>query len=168
MTTEPIGSLAEEASRGGMPAPDPPGPAPSARTPGPGSDPAPVSRPAVALRRIFHAAVALGGWWLFFYWWWQVLSFTHPVDAALAALFIGGTLAATVLLTLLWVRHNLGIHRRKGPRTRLREVSEGREADVLGRSLILRPDGEALRRAPLVLVSVDGEEKRLEAGGDAR
>ena len=119
---------------------------------------------AAAAQALLHGLVAAGGWILFVYWWWTVLAFTQPVDAALAFFLIASTLTGTVIVTALWVRHNLEVHRRKGPRTRVPDVLESRRSDVLGRRLAPRPDAASLREARLVLISVHGEEKRLEPG----
>ena len=68
---------------------------------------------------------------------------------------------ATVALTSAWVRHNIAIFRRKGPRTGLPAVSESVDADALGRRIV-SPGDDSLKRARLVSVSVSGNVKTLD------
>jgi hypothetical protein len=114
------------------------------------------------LRGFCHAAVAILGWILFFSWWIRVLASAGPSDIAIALLFIALTLAVTVAVTLIWVRYNIGIYRRKGPRRNVTAVDENRDADVLGRR-IEGPGTEALKRAPVVSVSLENGAKRFDA-----
>lgn len=121
-----------------------------------------MSRPRkqVTIKAIFHALIALAGWALFIYWWNRVIPQIDSRDAAVALVFIGATVLATVLVTLLWIRYNIGIFRRKGPRTRLVRAAENRETDFLGRTIVR---SGPLKTASLVVVSVDGKAKKFEA-----
>ena len=78
----------------------------------------------------------------------------------MAFLVIFLTLFITSVLTLLWVRHNLGIFRRKGPRKGLPAVSEEIRSDSLGRTLDL-PGYDSLKGAPVVVISREGDRKRF-------
>lgn len=120
----------------------------------------------MTIRGMFHAAVAAFCWGLFVYWWRSVLPGIPRHDAVAALVLVGLTVLATTLLTLAWVRHNLGIFRRKGPRKTLPAVSEALEFDSLGRR-IEHPGVESLRRARLVVITPGRDVKRLEPGGSA-
>ncbi len=111
-----------------------------------------------SLRGICHALVALGAWVLFFYWWDEVLGFTRGRDVIRVLIFLGITVSATTLINLVWVGHNVRIYRRKGPRTRVPEISQERENDSLGRPIHLAAP-ESIRRCPVVTVSADEKEK---------
>jgi hypothetical protein len=110
---------------------------------------------AFSFRDALHVLVVLVGWALFFYWWWIVLPSTSLDEAAWALLVILGISLATALGTAGWVRYNLGIYRRKGPRRTVPDVVEDADADVLGRKLS-HPGVERLRASRLVTVSLTG------------
>ncbi len=116
-----------------------------------------------SVRGVCHALVALGAWVLFFYWWNEVLGFTRGRDVILVLIFLGVTVSVTTLINLVWVGHNVRIFRRKGPRTRIPEVSQERDCDSLGRPIRLTAP-ESIRRCPVVTVSADEKEKSLKPG----
>src|SRR5512134_1549347 len=119
-------------------------------------------RRGVTVRGTFHALIAMICWGLFVYWWNGVLPQVDSNEPVIALLFIGATVLATVLITALWVRYNLGIFLRKGPRRRLTRVIENYGTDSLGRRIERPPGPESLKTARLVVVSVDGESKKYE------
>ena len=116
--------------------------------------------PKVTIKGIFHTFLAVMTWLLFVYWWNQVIPQISVEDASVAFLVIFLTLFITSVLTLLWVRHNLGIFRRKGPRKNLPFVSEERDADYLGKRLD-HPGYAFLKDAPLVVVSREEDRKNF-------
>jgi len=119
----------------------------------------------IALRDAMHALVVLAGWALFFIWWGQVLRVASVPEATLAVLVILSVSLLTALATVGWVRYNLGIYRRKGPRRTVPDVPEDVGTDALGRKLI-HPGTEELRAARVVTVSLsDGNGKSFSAGG---
>lgn len=111
------------------------------------------------MRNGLHALIVACTWVLFFYWWSSVLPATRRSDAAWAILAILVVSLCTVVLTLGWVRYNLGIYRRKGPRRKIPDVSERIVADALGRDLV-HGGWEALRASRLITVAVDGENRK--------
>jgi hypothetical protein len=118
-----------------------------------------------SFRDALHVLLVLCVWALFFYWWGLVLPTTSPAEAARALLYILSICLLAALLTVGWVRYNLGIYRRKGPRRSVTEVRETFDADALGRK-IAHPGLDALRSARQVTVSVTAENgKRLSPGG---
>ena len=116
------------------------------------------------LRGALHVLITLCGWGLFFYWWGCVLPAISTKEAGWALLYILVVFLLTGLLTVGWVRYNVGIYRRKGPRRNIPEARETFDKDALGRNLA-HPGLEALRTARLVVVSVTGDDgKTLSAG----
>ncbi len=120
----------------------------------------------LTVRGAFHGLIALSGWILFFYWWRRVVPQITQTDATAALLFIAATFLVTLAVTLWWVSYNIRIFRRKGPRTRLPDVLEDRDADVLGRA-IDGPGDRSLRQAQVIVIAVDGERKSVRPGGIA-
>lgn len=116
----------------------------------------------VTFKGTIHWLVAVFGWVLFVHWWNRVLPQLNSREAVVALVFIGITVLATAVVTLLWVRHNVDIFRRKGPRRRLTTVVESRDTDILGRK-ILHSGPAPLTTASHVVVSVEGETKTYEA-----
>lgn len=90
--------------------------------------------------------------------WWAVLRRDHRTWLP-ELLVPTAALVVVSALTLLWVRHNLGIYQRKGPRRGVPEVQEPWLRDSLGRRLELPVE---LTGARLVRVVVDGDVKRYE------
>jgi hypothetical protein len=96
------------------------------------------------------------------FWWNRVLPQIDSKDAVIALVFISGTALITVITTIVWVRYNIGIFRRKGPRRNLTHVSENHGTDFLGRR-IEPPGPGSLKTARLITVSLEGEVKKYEA-----
>jgi len=120
----------------------------------------------LTVRGAFHGLIALLGWVLFVYWWHLVIPQVTGREAYAALIFIGAAFLVTVVVTLLWVSYNVGIFRRKGPRMALPDVSENRDADVLGRMIDQPVDGSLLE-ARIVVIAVEGDRKRIQPGGIA-
>lgn len=119
----------------------------------------------IALRNAMHVLLVVAAWALFFKWWGQVLGDTSLPEGAVAVLVILSVSLLTALATVGWVRYNLGIYRRKGPRRTVPDAAEDIGTDALGRKLFL-PDTEELRAARVVTVSLsDGSGKSLSTGG---
>ncbi len=114
------------------------------------------------LKGTFHALIAIFCWGLFVYWWNSVLPQVDSSEPVIALLFIGATVMATVLVTVLWVRYNIGIFRRKGPRKSLIRVTENHDTDFLGRRIERPPGPDSLKTARLVVVSVEGDAKKYQ------
>jgi hypothetical protein len=109
------------------------------------------------VRRAFHTLVSLAGWVLFVYWWWIVFRRVSPVEVRFTMWFIGLALVAIVLSTALWAAHNVRVFRRKGPRTKLREIAEDYSHDTVGRRVDMPGVPGDCASAPLVIIRiVDG------------
>ncbi len=118
------------------------------------------------IREALHVLIAAATWVLFFYWWGIVLPQVRRDDALVVALFIVVASAATALLTAAWIRYNIGIYRRKGPRLKLTPEAPDPDTDSLGRTIV-RPDDASLRASQVVIVAVDGDRKTIAPGGEA-
>jgi len=112
-------------------------------------------------QRLVHLAALLVGWGLFFWGWHDVLG-QHWDTTALIWLIVG-SLVLLPVMTIAWVLHNVGIHRRKGPRTGVRKVDEAYRHDWNGREIAA--DFAALARANVVVIDVEGKRKVYRAGG---
>jgi len=112
-------------------------------------------------QRLVHLAALVVGWALFFWGWYDVLG-QHWDTTALIWLIVG-SLVLLPVMTIAWVLHNVGIHRRKGPRTGLRKVDETYRHDWNGREIAA--DFAALARANVVVIDVEGKRKVYRAGG---
>ena len=87
--------------------------------------------------------------------WWSVLS--RDARSWLPDLLVPAvTLVVIPVVTLAWVRHNLGIYQRKGPRRSALRVEAPWSQDSLGRELTFAPD---VPDARVVLVELDGAVK---------
>lgn len=108
-------------------------------------------------RRTVHGAAIAAGW-LLFAWCWQRVTAGRPEAGELRVLVIAALIVVPVL-TLSWVLHNVGIHRRKGPRRAVTPVTWSYETDFNGRKPVA--DWTALQQARRIDVAVDGEVKRF-------
>ena len=97
----------------------------------------------------------VAGWSLFFWGWHRVLV-RAPDFAELRLLMLG---AATVVpvVTVSWILHNRGIHRRKGPRRHVAAATLEYRVDFNGREIVA--DFRALAQARRVHIVVDGARK---------
>jgi hypothetical protein len=121
----------------------------------------------VTVKTTFHALVAISGWALFVFWWIRVFPQIHLGDGFIALVFIRGTVCISMITTLLWIRYNIGIFRRKGPRKNLTEVAENHCTDVLGRRIEPLGSG-SFKTARHVIVSLEGESKKYEVAGEVK
>lgn len=110
-------------------------------------------------RRAAHGLAIAAGWILFFWGWHRVLAGRPDFDA-LRLLMLG---AATVVpvVTISWILHNRGIHRRKGPRRNVPVATLQYQVDFNGREVVA--DFRALAEAQQVHIAIDGGRKRYVA-----
>ncbi|GAC1611757.1 MAG: hypothetical protein NVS3B26_27800 [Mycobacteriales bacterium] len=88
--------------------------------------------------------------------WWDVLR-ANPRSWLPELLIPVVTLVIVSALTLLWVRHNLGIYARKGPRRGLPDPDAAWSTDRLGRQLHFE---YGVENAPVVRLDLTGPTKR--------
>jgi len=113
-----------------------------------------------------HGLAIVAGWVLFFWGWHRVLAAT-PDFSDLRLLMMGAAIVVPVV-TVSWILHNRGIHRRKGPRRHVATARLEYGADFNGREVVA--DFRALAQARRVQIVVDGARKeyRDEAADPAR
>lgn len=111
----------------------------------------------IGTRRVLWGVCA---WFLLALAWWDVLrrdSRTWLPELLVPAI----TLVVVTVVTLYWVRHNLGIYQRKGPRKGLPDADAPWVADSLGRRLEFAP---GVADARVIRVGIEGDVKRYEVG----
>lgn len=108
----------------------------------------------IALRRV---AVGTVSWLAFAFAWWFVLQ-RDPRTWVVELVVPVVSLLVVTVLTLAWVRHNLGIYERKGPRRGVPGTGAPYTHDSLGRVLVL----PSLDTARVVRVDVQSGTKRYE------
>jgi hypothetical protein len=108
-------------------------------------------------RSLFHYLLLLPLWVGFFWGWWFIL-FQWPraeLIASFRLLAFCGSICGIVIT--LWIRHNIAIFKRKGPRREATQITMTFTSDALGRPLVLaRPD---VLRDPWVVVDVENGRK---------
>lgn len=109
------------------------------------------------LRRLWHALLVVAGWVLFV-WSWQRVTADRPELGELRWLMLGA-LAVVPLITIAWVLHNVGIHRRKGPRRSVPVVPMVYGADFNGRRI--DADWARLAQVRRIDIEIEGEVKRF-------
>lgn len=115
------------------------------------------------VRRTVHCiAIVLG--WVLFAWGWIVVTADRPDPGDLRTLLIG-SLVVLPVLTVAWVLHNVGIHRRKGPRRSVPRADMYYERDFNQREV--QADWAALASAQFIDIEVDGAVKRFVARNEA-
>ena len=80
--------------------------------------------------------------WLAFLWGWYLILSRAPRADLLVSLRLIAVIVSLYAITItLWIRHNVRIHRRKGPRRQVRKVTAKLSHDLLGRRLIVADPG---------------------------
>jgi hypothetical protein len=111
------------------------------------------------LRGAVHALAIVAGWALFFWGWHRVLA--RGTDfSELQRLMIGAAVVVPVV-TVSWILHNQGIHRRKGPRKKVPAATLDYRVDFNGREVVA--DFPALTAEQCVDIAVAGGHKRYRA-----
>lgn len=116
-------------------------------------------------RRTVHGLAIVAGWLLFFWGWHRVLAAT-PDFSELRLLMLGAAVVVPVV-TVSWILHNRGIHRRKGPRRSVPAATLAYAVDFNGREIVA--DFRSLGQAQRVWIVIDGTRKHYqqEAGAVA-
>lgn len=101
-------------------------------------------------RDVAHGAVLALAWTSILVLWVRVLRGTSPEVLVLAGSSVLVCAIVSVTVTRLWIAHNVGIHRRKGPRAAVPEVPLEYARDWVGRGVVAAwPD---VRAAGIVVV----------------
>ncbi len=89
------------------------------------------------MRERFHRVVGVM-FWLVLAGMWALLAYGDRVTASNlvdSIQYVAAISGAVLAVTLYWIRHNVGIHQRKGPRADSPVVAPRIDADRLGRPL---------------------------------
>ena len=108
------------------------------------------------VRRLAHGLAIVAGWALFFWGWQRVLA--RGTDFSELRLLMLGAAIVVPVVTVSWILHNRGIHRRKGPRRSVPVAALDYRVDFVGRTVVA--DFRALSQAQRVDIVVDGALKR--------
>jgi hypothetical protein len=111
------------------------------------------------IRRAFHTLVALGGWVLFVYWWWLVFRRVSATEIRFTLWFLAISVAAIVLVTVLWAIHNVRLFKSKPARTHLKLVDEDSSHDSIGRPVEMPAVPEECLTASLIVVRIEDGSK---------
>jgi hypothetical protein len=107
-------------------------------------------------RRALHLLAIIAGWALFFWGWHRVLE--RGTDFSQLRLLMLGAAVVVPVITISWILHNRGIHRRKGPRRSVSAVTLEYRVDFNGREVVADLPGLAM--AQRVDIVIDGGFKR--------
>jgi len=113
-------------------------------------------------RRTVHGLAIVAGWALFFWGWQRVLA-GGPDFSDLRVLMIGAAIVVPVV-TVSWILHNRGIHRRKGPRRHVPGATLDYHTDFHGLPVVA--DFAALAQARHVHIAIEGGRKTYRIGSD--
>jgi len=95
-------------------------------------------------RSFFHYLLVLPLWAAFLWAWWLIL-FHWPRTELIASFRLVAFVSSVCgILITLWVRHNIAIFKRKGPRQHARQITMTFTSDALGRPLVLARPGVLL------------------------
>jgi hypothetical protein len=103
-----------------------------------------------------HLLAIVAGWALFFWGWQRVLA--RGTDFSELRLLMLGAAIVVPVVTVSWILHNRGIHRRKGPRRSVPEAVLDYQTDFNGRTVIA--DFSGLAWARRVDIVIEGASKR--------
>jgi hypothetical protein len=121
-----------------------------------------ATRRSTVVRHLLLSAVL---WATYILYWRVVISRGVERQAALSLVLLGLFVALQVLFTQAWVLYNRRVTEPSRDRRRRRPAGVRiPTSDFLGRRLRAWPPQSDLTRAACIIVRVDGEEKRFEAG----
>ncbi len=106
---------------------------------------------------LLHTLALIAGWGIFAWSWWLVSDQPRTTDD-LRNLIVGAAIIMPTL-TVAWILHNVGIHRRKGPRRAVAPVPLRYDIDFNGRRIVA--DWPTLQRARTVVIERSDGIKRF-------
>jgi hypothetical protein len=121
------------------------------------------------MRQAAHIAVALL-FWLALAGLWVLLAVQGKASGAAfrdTGIQLAALIGAVLAITTWWVRHNVGIYRKKGPRRGRPELAPRTDEDRLGHQLRWQVPGgvEAATAQQLLVVELDGDVKTYRREG---
>jgi hypothetical protein len=124
-----------------------------------------VDRPGggTSIRALVQLVLVVIGWCLFLWAWVSVMRFT-ALETVVATIVLLAALAVVIeAINLLWIRHNINIFKKKGPRKSVPQVRYESQRDFLGRRQVA--DWQNLRGEALIIVGFNDERKIFTPGG---
>lgn len=112
------------------------------------------------MRHVHHVVISILAWCLFGYHWWIVAQRHMNPQTFFAMKTLGALVFSGLLLTLLWVVHNLRLARSYGRRQGFAAPPEPFATDTLERPIVA-PDVTALQAAQMVEISLDEEDRKV-------
>lgn len=121
------------------------------------------------MRQLLHKLIGVF-FWLVMVGCWALLIAEGKAGSAnitYSVQYLGVVGAAVLTVTLLWIRHNTRIYRRKGPRMGRPEMVPRTDEDRLGRPIHWQLDGGAIAAlgVPHLIVELDDDVKVYRIGG---
>jgi hypothetical protein len=121
------------------------------------------------MRQFFHKVVG-AAFWLLLIGLWVLLALEGRASGAAfrdTGLRLAALMGVVLAVTIWWIRHNVGIYRRKGPRRARAELEPRTDEDRLGHAVRWAlPDGPvAATTEQHVIVEVDGAVKTYRRAG---
>lgn len=116
------------------------------------------------MRNALHITISVLMWCLFGWYWYVVGQRKLNPETLDAVVVLGTVVTVGVVLTLLWVAHNLRLSRKFGRRKGFKGPPETFTHDHLQRPLIA-PPLEELRRAKIVTIALDADGHKVYAPG---
>jgi hypothetical protein len=120
------------------------------------------------MRQLRHILIGICAW-LALAGLWVLLGLQHKLSLASfrdTLLQLAAIVGLVLAITAWWVRHNVGIYRRKGPRQGRADIPPITDADKLGRPIrwAMPGDVRAARASQHLIVEVDGDVKTYRRG----
>ena len=120
------------------------------------------------MRHVHHVVISVLAWCLFGYHWWIVAQRHMNPTTFVAMKTLGALVLSGLVLTLLWVIHNLRLAKSYGRRRGFTPPPEPFAMDTLERPLVA-PELPVLRAAQLVEISLDDAGNKVYiAGGEVQ
>ena len=118
-----------------------------------------VDRPggASSIRALVQLVLVVIGWFLFLWAWVSVMRYTAPETVAVTTILLAAFAVVVEAINLLWIRHNMKIYKKKGPRENVPQVRYEFRRDFSDRRLAA--DWQSLQGEALIIVSFDDGQK---------
>lgn len=116
--------------------------------------------------RMLHPLLVAAMWGVFIWSWARVVRGATASDVVDTMILVASILLVVVVLTMLWVGHNVSIYRKKGPRRSLATVEFTCDRDFLGREI--EAEWALIAASQVVEVEIVEGRKILAADAPAR
>ena len=111
------------------------------------------------ISRLFQVLLAVVGWVIFGWLWWTALQAGPSYSQLRATIIVGVIDVGIILVTMVWVRWNIRIHRKKGPRRAVPVVDFAYDHDSAGVPVVGATHPENTSRSFLIDMEGEGEDR---------